>query len=1039
MGKTASRRPLLLRFEWACAAIAVTLGSSLTCVLLLAGPAHALDPNKRVTQYMHTAWRIQDGSAPAGMSSITQTSDGFLWFSSQRKDIYRFDGVRFVPRTVSFNGKIMNTVQQVYGDQRGGLWAIGSHEISHLKGGSVISHIDLPGLQQLQRVSEDPDGSLWIVRDSLNVTNQPLCHISDQTANCFGASDGIPISMAASLLRDDLGGFWMGGLKQIVYWRNGLSQVYPIQGMKPDELGTIVRALLPGADGSIWVGMLEDAPGRGLELLTNGVFHPFVAPGFDGSKIVVQCMAFDHDGSLWVGTKEKGLYRIRGNMVDHYGQAEGLSSDDVNDLFEGREGILWVATNNGIDSFRDPLITTFSSQEGLGHAVAGVLASRDGSIWVANVGSLDHLANGRVSSIRQRDGLPGVQVTSLLEDRSGNLWVGVDHDLYVFKDGHFLRVLGKNHESVGFIAGLTEDIDGNIWAEAAGQSRNLVRINDLQVRQEFPAPQTPAGHTITSDPNGGIWIVSTKNGDLVHFREGAVQTYPLNASDPWIVHLNAAADGSVLVATMDGLAGLRQGKVQRMTTKNGLPCDSIISFIQDAEKRWWLYTDCGVVELADSELKRWWSNPDAVIQPRVYDILDGARPAGRPPFNAATLSSDGRVWFASGSVLQMIDPSRLLQKAAPAETYIDTVVVDRREVTPTYDLKIPPHPRDLQIDYTSPTFTAPEKVKFRYRLDPYDRDWHDAGTRRQAFYTDLPPGKYSFNVVASNSDGVWSDSAAKLDFSVAPAYYQTSWFRALCAVLFLALLWAGYQWRVRQLHHEFEVTLDARVGERTRIARELHDTLLQSFHGVLLRFQTAFLLLPERPVEAKEKLGGAIEQAAEAITEGRDAVQGLRDSTTQTNDLAMAISTLGEELAADSNGHRPAFRVAVEGQSRELHPILRDEVYKIAAEALRNCFLHANAQQVEVEIRYDDECLQLRVRDDGKGVDAAVLSAQSREGHYGLPGMGERATLIGGKLAIWSEVDAGTEVELRVPASIAYASARRSSWFSRKFAAKVKA
>ena len=255
----------------------------------------------------------------------------------------------------------------------------------------------------------------------------------------------------------------------------------------------------------------------------------------------------------------------------------------------------------------------------------------------------------------------------------------------------------------------------------------------------------------------------------------------------------------------------------------------------------------------------------------------------------------------------------------------------------------------------------------------------------------------------------------------------------------MALLWAAYQWRVRQLHHQFEMTLDARVGERTRIARELHDTLLQSFHGVLLRFQTVSQLLPERPMEAKEKLDSAIEQAAEAITEGRDAVQGLRDSTTQTNDLALAISTLGEELAADSTGHRPAFRVAVEGQSRDLHPILRDEVYKIAAEALRNAFLHANAKQVEVEIRYDNERFRLRVRDDGKGIDAAVLSAQSREGHYGLPGMRERATLIGGKLTIWSEVDAGTEVELRVPADIAYVSARRGSWFSRKFAAKAKA
>jgi len=380
----------------------------------------------------------------------------------------------------------------------------------------------------------------------------------------------------------------------------------------------------------------------------------------------------------------------------------------------------------------------------------------------------------------------------------------------------------------------------------------------------------------------------------------------------------------------------------------------------------------------------------------------------------------------------MVDPKRVSQAALLASTYIESVIVDRKELAAIDNLKLAPHPRDVQIDYTSPTFTIPQKVKFRYRLDGYDHDWHDAGTRRQAFYTDLPPGKYSFRVIASNSDGVWNDNAAKLDFYVAPAYYQTNWFRALCACIFLALLWAAYQWRVRQLQHQFDMTLEARVGERTRIARDLHDTLLQSFHGLLLRFQAVFQLLPERPVEAKEKLGSAIEQAADAITEGRDAVQELRDSIVQGNDLALAISTLGEELATDSSNHRPAFRVAVEGESRNLHPILRDEIYKIAAEALRNAFRHAQALQIEVELRYDNEHFRLRVRDDGKGIDPAVLSRQGSEGHYGLPGMRERATLVGGKLVVWSEVDAGTEVELRVPVSKAYATAQRPSWFSRK-------
>ena len=241
---------------------------------------------------------------------------------------------------------------------------------------------------------------------------------------------------------------------------------------------------------------------------------------------------------------------------------------------------------------------------------------------------------------------------------------------------------------------------------------------------------------------------------------------------------------------------------------------------------------CGVVEFSDSELQRWWANPDTVIQTRFYDVLDGARPSARPPFNSAANSPDGRVWFVNSDLwCRWWTPPGSRRKRSPAVTYIESLVADRNEFKATPDLKVPPNPRDLQIDYTSPTFTIPQKVKFRYRLDNYDRDWHEAGTRRQAFYTDLPPGKYSFRVIASNSDGVWNDNAAKLDFSVAPAYYQTNWFRALCACIFLALLWAAYQWRVRQLHHQFDMTLEARVGERTRIARELHDTLLQSATG----------------------------------------------------------------------------------------------------------------------------------------------------------------------------------------------------------------
>ncbi len=1024
MEPTVSPRALLLRLRWRIMA-ASTLACHLTCVLLLStGSGYALDPDKRVTQYIHTAWRTQDGSLPAGMFSIAQTSDGFLWFLSLPGDVYRFDGVRFLPWRLPA-GVSKTPIWKLFADRSGGLW-LDSKELAHVKDGVVISHFEINGGgQSFQSISEDPDGSLWV---ALLRSDAPLCHATDSALKCFGKADGIPIPGVDSLLADGKGGFWLGGSSALVHWHGGVSETYPIKALKSNS-GDIM-ALARAKDGSLWVGIKDGGPG--LAQLKDGAVKPFVTPTFDGSKLNVTSLMFDRDDNLWVGTDAKGLFRIHGDSVEHYGHTDGLSGDSVWTFFEDREGIVWAGTTSGIDGFRDPRVTTFSAVQGLGKDLAaGILASRDGTVWVANSGSLDRIKNGTVSSIRRSDGLPGDQVAAMLEDRAGNLWVGLDDGLYLFKDGRFLRLPEPNHQPLGMVVGMTEDIEGDIWAECASNPSKLVRIHDFQVREMFPAPQAPAGNKLAPDPQGGIWIVRSK--ELVLFRNGVVETkVPLAPRSSTLSRqIIVEADGSILAGTEDGLIGWRMGKVQRMTTKNGLPCDFVISFIQDKEKRWWLYTRCGVVEFSDSELQRWWANPDAAVQNRVYDAFDGAQP-NIGSFIAAASTSDGRVWFSSGVVVQMVDPSELSQKALPAQTYIESLVADRKEFKATPNLKLPPNPRDLQIDYTSPTFSIPQKVNFRYRLDNYDRDWHDAGPRRQAFYTDLPPGKYSLRVIASNSDGVWNDNAARLDFSVAPAYYQTNWFRALCAVLFFAMLWAAYQWRVRQLQHQFDITLDARVAERTRIARDLHDTLLQSAHGVLLRFQTVSQLLPERPMEAKEKLDHAIDQTADFITEARDQVQGLRDSTIQSNDLAMAISTLGADLTTDSTERRPEFRVAVEGEARNLHPIVRDEIYKIAAEALRNAFCHSQARQLEVEIRYDNEQFRLRVRDDGKGVDPAILSGQSREGHFGLSGMRERATLIGGKLAVWSEIDGGTEVELRVPASAAYATAQRHSWFSRK-------
>jgi signal transduction histidine kinase len=326
-------------------------------------------------------------------------------------------------------------------------------------------------------------------------------------------------------------------------------------------------------------------------------------------------------------------------------------------------------------------------------------------------------------------------------------------------------------------------------------------------------------------------------------------------------------------------------------------------------------------------------------------------------------------------------------------------------------------------------------VIFRYKLEGRDRDWQDAGNRRQAFYNNLPPRDYRFRVVACNNSGVWNETGAFLDFSVAPAYYQTTWFRLSCVAAFLALLWGLFQLRLRQLTREFNAGLEARVNERTRIARDLHDTLLQGFQGLMFRLQAVRNMLPGRPSEAMQALDIALERGDKAIVEGRDTVADLRQPVMDDGNISQALTALGEELAAQSdNGAAPCVRVLVEGEQRELNPILRDEIYRIAREALRNAFRHARAQKIEAEITYSDSEFLLHVRDDGGGIDPEVANQGARAGHWGLPGMRERAQRFGGKLEVWSEHGAGTEIELSVPGAIAYGKSepRRRFWLWRK-------
>jgi signal transduction histidine kinase len=419
--------------------------------------------------------------------------------------------------------------------------------------------------------------------------------------------------------------------------------------------------------------------------------------------------------------------------------------------------------------------------------------------------------------------------------------------------------------------------------------------------------------------------------------------------------------------------------------------------------------------------------PKRAIQFTVLDSSDGVGSSaifGSSSPNVGK-SLDGKLWFTTLDGFSVLDPRHLLYNKLPPPMHIEQITADRKSYAATPEgnrpVRLPPLVRDLQIDYTALSFVAPEKVLFRYKLEGWDRDWQDAGNRRQAFYNNLSPGNYRFRVIACNNSGVWNEAGTFLDFSVAPAYYQSNWFRVSCVAAFMLLLWALYQLRLRQIARQFQVRLEERIGERTRIARELHDTLLQGFQGLMFRLQAVRYLLPERPAEAGQALDTALDRGGQVIAEGRDAVQNLRSSTVVDNDLVHGLTILAEELAAPKgSAASPTFRLLVEGPPRDLDPIHRDDIYRIAREALVNAFHHARAQKIEAEITYGDPQFRLRIRDDGTGIDSSVRDRDKSSGHWGLIGMRERAKTIGGRLEVWSQEGAGTEVDLTIPSSIAY-------------------
>jgi signal transduction histidine kinase/ligand-binding sensor domain-containing protein len=998
-------------------------------LLLFAAPAaFALDPSRAISQYGHAAWTMQDGVLPGAPTVMTQTADGYLWLGT-RNGLLRFDGVRFVPFAPPHGEKLSsNRILSLEGGSDGALWIGTRAGLHRWRDGHLTDISQTPA--QIASIRRDAAGTIWFTRMSIRDKEGPLCRVDGDKAFCRPLIPTADSDIARDLKVDAEGSLWTVSDQRLIRFKDGAVRSWLPEGLSAsveEELRDVVHVVLPARDGTIWVGAMQPSRGLGLLRLDGDRLHAFVSPELDGRKLSVSPMIEDAAGSIWIGTQDEGIYRLHGGKASRFRRSDGLSSDTIQNLYEDREGSVWVLTTQGVHAFRDLKVGTVSSRQGLRADLAnGVLAGRDGTVWVDNWHTLDAWRDGSVTTLSSRNGLPGEEVMGLFEDSTGTLWVGVDNEVTVFEKGKFVPIRKPDGTALGSFSSAAQDSAGDVWVMTALPDA-LNRIRGRRVAEQFSrADLNFAFRAMAADPSDGIWL-ALNNGDLGRLRAGKLATVPF-AREPntgTVIAFATWPGGSIAGASALGISAVHEGKPLTMTAKNGLPCIDIHSLLVDAGGALWLYATCGVLHVAADQVKAWWKDPSAILKVRVLDAFDGAQAARANFFPKSSLAPDGKLWFANASVVQVVDPARLDINTMPPPVQIERLLADLTEHPLAQPLRLPPNPTDVQFDYTGLSFVVPKKMQFRYRLVGHDLRWQEAGARRQAFYNDLPPRDYVFEVTASNSDGVWNPAVASLAFTIAPTFWQTRTFLVLCVLAAIGAVWLTFVLRLRQVARRIRARAEERVAERERIARDLHDTLLQGLLSASLQLSVANgQIVKDAP--AKPLVERILQLLRQAIDEGRNAVHDLRSRLPPTDALEQALAQVPKDLGADESVQ---FRLLVEGASRPLRQRVREEAYRIGREALANALRHSKAIRIETVLECCDERFRLCVRDNGCGMEPDILRS-GRDGHWGLSGMRERAEKIGASLRVMSAPGAGTEIELLVPAAAAYdvSTASRAGW-----------
>ena len=978
--------------------------------LPLAAPA---EEPPRLAQYVHQRW-IEGSEAPVPVLDIAQGRDGFLWIATG-DGLFRFDGAQFEPIEAQDRNRRHRLPSAVLATKNGDVWTNfeSTHRFAIFRDGALRILDALAAPSRIVEMVEGLDGSIWALTANYDAE---VLRFHGGKWRTYNAADGLPRTNTANLLVAADGAIWIACNDSIARLAPGAARFEIVRK-------AIAARVSQDPSGRIWITEL----GRSFPITGpggRGQAPPLRAPYRTGDVEIRGAPLFDRDGNLWIATRYDGVKRLpRPDLssanagaaaTESFSSRDGLSSGVTNRVFEDREGNIWIGTEGGLDKFRPATLiaeTTLSSPAAFGDKL---LEARDGSVYIGQARTIYRVRPGGNPEPILRD---VEEPESLCEAPDGAIWIGQATTLVVWADGRIRETLDRPdlQATHNFIYDCAFDAHGDFWMSAAGGGVHRYRRGRWTLALEPGDRADFYPTTMVRSPEGGMVVQS---GDrLIWLEDSGRRITPLDFGGSALKVLTLYTSGDqVFAAGAFGLARYGPGRVDIAWAPEVTRGSRINGIVQGPGRDTWLTYPRSVVRLGPRELEQAFSSRTLSMPALSLGLGDGLTSSPHSHSQRAMVrGGDGRLWIATETGTLWMDPARLIRNPMPPGTAIKALTSDGRVHRDPTSLKLPAATANVEIDFAVLSFADPGRVRVRYMLAGFDRTWVDPGRRRQAFYTNLPPGSYAFRVIAANGDGVWNRAGSTLRIEIPPTFVQSVWFLLLCTALALVLLASMYRLRVAQIARRIRSHLEERIEERERIARELHDTLLQGVQGLILRFQAVADRIPAETA-SKDRLEAALAAAEDVVVEARNRVRDLRGE--ETDDLSAIV----ERLAAETPFDPPIpVRIVVEGKPRPLHPLVASEITRIVREALLNVAHHARASAAEIAIGFEARYLAIRMRDDGVGIPDEVLARGEKDGHYGMIGMRERAEKIGGAITISSGREDGTEVTLTLPAKLAFA------------------